>query len=280
MPDIKGVDLASFQGLPGQWTKDPGAKGIQWAAVKFTEVSHQFGVYRNPDAKADWDYLWEHKLGRVAYLFAHPNVPVHDTIAAFKAMTDHLGLLDGDGIAVDLEVADGMSPAAVASWARELLAELASLYGRRPAVYTFVNFVKDGFCEGLENYFLWIASLGTAGLPFVPHPWKDWFAQQYAQAGPIDQDVAHFSTLAAMQAAMGKPRFETIVAVHVTTDGENLVGLSHLLQTPVSDMLRLTLLAGANDQFTEELADYLDFGDLHAVLPKGTAIRYYERVRA
>ena len=158
MPDIKGVDLASFQGVPGQWVNDPGAKGIEWAAVKFTEVSPNGAVFVNPDAKADWDYLWEHKIGRVAYLFAHPGASVAATVAAFKDMLDKLGLEDGDGIAVDLEVTDGMSPAAVASWAREVLAELAGLYGRRPIVYTFISFAQNGNCEGLDAYFLWIAN--------------------------------------------------------------------------------------------------------------------------
>lgn len=279
MPDIKGVDVASFQGLPGQWTKDPGAQGIEWAAVKFTEVSQQFGTYENPDAKADWDWLWEHKKGRIAYLYAHPGVSVRDTIAPFKAMTDKLGLLDGDGIAVDLEVTDGRSPAAVSSWARELLAELAALYGRRPIVYTFLNFVHDGFCEGLENYFLWIASIGTPGLPQVPRPWQDWFAQQWGQSGPIDQDVAHFSTLAAMQSAMGRPQFQAVEAVWVTAGMDSLVNLSHLLQCEISVILARTLMASANHQFQEPLKDYLDFGDLHKVMPKGCTLRYVKHER-
>lgn len=277
MPDIRGVDVASWQGTPGQWVHEPGAQGVDWAAVKFTEVSRD-GVYENPDAKPDWDWLWEHKKGRVAYLYAHPNVSVHATVAAFKAMTDRLGLEPHDGVAVDLEVSDGLSPAAVASFARELMAELASLYQRRPIFYSYVNFIRDGNCEGLENYFLWIASLTTPGLPQVPPPWKDWFAQQF-YAGSLDQDVAHFSTLAAMQAAMGRPQVETIVAVHVTTGEESLIALSHLVQCEISTMIRLTLNASANHQFTPEWADYLDFGSFQKPMPKGVAVRYFERVR-
>jgi hypothetical protein len=277
MPDIEGVDVASWQGEPGQWVNEPGARGIKWAAVKFTEVGPQ-GIYENPDAKADWDWLWEHELGRVAYLFAHPSASIKATVAAFKAMTDRLGLEPGDGVAVDLEVTDGLSPAAVASWARELFAELAALYGRRPIVYSYIQFILDGHCEGLENYFLWIASYTTPGMPQVPHPWKDWFAQQYT-GGPLDQDVAHFSELAAMRAAMGRPQYETIVAVHVTTGEDSLVSLSHLLQCEISTMIRLTLNGSANEQFTPEWADYLDVGNLQANMPKGLAVRYFEVIR-
>jgi hypothetical protein len=276
MPDIRGVDLASYQGEPGQWAKLPAVQGIEWAAVKFTEGSD----YRNPDAKADWDFLWEHKLGRIAYLYAHPSVSVSATVQAFKAMTDKLGLEPGDGVAVDLEVSDGMSPAAVASWARELFAELEALYGRRIILYSMVSFIRDGFCEGLENYLLWIASITTAGIPQIPAPFKDWFAQQYSLTPPVDQDVAHFSSLAAMQAAMGQPHYQTVVAVHVTTGEESLVSLSHLVQTEISTMLRLTLNGSANHLFTPEMADYLDYGNMQRIMPKGVVVRYFEKVRA
>jgi lysozyme len=279
MPDIKGVDLASFQGEPGQWTKLPGAQGIQWAAVKFTEVSPQFGVYENPDAKDDWDYLLAHKLGRVAYLFAHPSISIDATIGPFAAMVEQLGLLPGDGIAVDLEVTDGLSPAAVAAWAQELFANLVRLFGRRPLVYTFVNFIETGNCHGLDAYPLWIASLTTPGLPQVPHPFTNWFAQQYAQAGPIDQDVAHFSSLAAMQAAMGKPQFHTVEAVWVTAGMDGLVDLSHLLKTEIPVILERTLSASANHVFAPNLHDYLAVGDLKAVMPKGITLRYLKTER-
>ncbi len=186
MPDIKGVDLASFQGEPGQWSKLPGAQGIHWAAVKFTEVSPQFGVGENPDAKDDWDYLFEHKLGRVAYLFAHPSISIQATIGPFKAMTDRLGLLPDDGICVDLEVTDGMSPAAVAAWAQELFANLARIYGRRPLLYTFVNFIEAGNCHGLEVYHA--GGHGQAPVPYGGGGMGDGGDGQPGRPVPPDQD--------------------------------------------------------------------------------------------
>ena len=283
MPDIRGVDVASFQGEPKGplgWAHLPGAQGIQWAAVKFTEVSHQFGVFETPQAKDDWDFLWERKLGRIAYLFAHPSVSVQATIGPFKAMTDRLGLLPGDGIAVDLEVTDGLSPAQVASWARELFSELARLYGRRPILYTFVSFIQDGNCDGLEIYPLWIASLVTPGIPVVPHPFTDWFAQQYAQNGAIDQDVAHFSSLEAMRTAMGAPQLKTVEAVWVTAGMDSLVQWSHDAKTEIPEALRRTLLASANHQWEPALHEYLLTGDLNAKMPKGIHLRYLKTERA
>jgi hypothetical protein len=281
MPDIRGVDVASFQGAPGQWKGDPGAAGISWAGVKFTELQPgqtALDAYGNPDAKADWDWLWEHKLGRIAYLFAHPSTSVPATVAAFKAMTDKLGLEPHDGVAVDLEVTDGLSPAAVASWARELMAELAKLYGRKIILYTYQDFIVAGNCDGLQGCLLWIASITTAGLPAVPHPFTNWFAQQYVTTGTIDQDVAHYSSLAAMQAAMGKPQTETTVAVYVTTGDLSLVALSNMLRCEIPVMLELTLIASAGYQFQQPLYDYLVTGNLDAKLPKNAHIRFLETV--
>jgi GH25 family lysozyme M1 (1,4-beta-N-acetylmuramidase) len=280
MPDIKGVDVASFQGEPKQWTKLPAVKDIQWAAVKFTELKANGDHYVNPDAKDDWDWLWyqEHHegrpLGRVAYLYAHPSRSVSDTLALFKSQTDKLGLLDTDGVCIDLETTDGLSPAAVASWARELAAAMAAAYGRRPIIYTYEDFIHQGNCNGLANYFLWIASIRTPGLPNIPGVWQDWFAQQYVITGNIDQDVAHFSTLSAMRAAMGRPAFRTTEAVWVTAGMDSMVEWSHDAKTEIPEALRRTLLASANHQWEPALHDYLATGDLNARMPAGIHLRY------
>ena len=67
---LPGIDVASsFQGAPGRWM--PLAGKIEWAAVKFTELSAA-GPYTDPDAAADWAALQAAGIGRVAYLFGHP----------------------------------------------------------------------------------------------------------------------------------------------------------------------------------------------------------------
>lgn len=288
MPDLKGVDVASFQGEPGTWTKLPAARAADWVAVKFTELKANGEKYVNPDAKADWDWLWfqEHKAtpsrpyGRIAYLYAHPSTSVSATLALFKAQTDKLGLLDTDGICVDIETTDGLSPARVSSYMRELAAEMAAVYGRRPIIYTYESFISEGNCDGLANYFLWIASIRTPGLPRIPGVWQDWFAQQFVITGNIDQDVAHFSTLSAMRSAMGKPAFKTTEAVWVTAGMDSLVEWSHDAKTEIPEALRRTLLASANHQWEKALHDYLAFGDLTKTMPKGIHLRYLKVERA
>ena len=203
MITLPGVDLSSFQGPPGQWKAAAG--GIAWAAVKWTELSPT-GLYVNPAAAADWAALKAMGAGRVAYLFGHPATSPALTVTAFLGAVRAHGLADGDGIALDLEVSDGRTPAGVTAWATDVLEGLEREAGRRPYCYTFPSFAQAGNCAGLDRWPLWIADPSSpAGKPTVPAPWKTWAIHQYS-ASPIDRDVARYDSLAAMKAAMGKPR--------------------------------------------------------------------------
>lgn len=201
MITLPGVDLSSFQGAPGQWRGMAGS--ISWAGVKWTERSSA-GPYINPDAAADWAALGGMGAGRVGYLFGHPSIPPGATVRLFaEAITPVL--TDGDGIALDLEVADGLGAAEVAAWGRSVLALMEKLLHRRPVLYTFLSFAAAGNCTGMGGYPLWIADPShPAGKPDVPAPWKSWAIHQYASS-PLDRDVAAYPSLAAMKAALGKP---------------------------------------------------------------------------
>jgi GH25 family lysozyme M1 (1,4-beta-N-acetylmuramidase) len=200
---LRGVDVSSFQGLPGNWKHEAGP--ISWAAVKITELEPNGVHYVNPDAAADWAYLDRQNLNRVAYLFGHPSVNAGDTVTFFLSQLHRLGLRDEDGIALDLEVTDGLGPAAVAAWARNVAGQLHHRTGRRPVIYTFLSFAESGNCAGLGSYPLWIADPSSpAGHPRVPGPWRHWTMHQHSITGSIDRDVAKFDSLAAMRAGLGK----------------------------------------------------------------------------
>src|SRR5262249_47056551 len=115
-----------------------------------------------------------------------------------------LGLRYTDGLMLDLEVTDGLSPAKVSAWARTVMAELQTRFKRTPILYTFISFAEAGNTRGLGKYPLWIADPSSRpGHPVVPRPWKDWVIHQYSISAPIDRDVAKFATVAAMQKALG-----------------------------------------------------------------------------
>jgi len=201
---IHGVDVASYQGLPSAWRSEAGQ--IRWAAVKLTELQPNGVRYVNPDAAADWAYLAEQKLGRIAYIFGHPSVDVTASVEFFTSQLRGLGLSDADGVMLDLEVTDGLTPAQVDAWSSEVLASLATRLHRTPLLYTFLSFAEAGNTASLGKYPLWIADPSSpAGSPRVPLPWHHWAIHQYDISGPIDRDVANFPNLAAMSQAFGKP---------------------------------------------------------------------------
>ncbi len=201
---LAGVDVASFQGAPSDWAAPAG--NFTWAAVKFTELEPKGTEYVNPDAAADWAWLQQHGKGRVAYLFGHPSTDATATVDLFLAQLNAAGLRNSDGVAVDLEVSDGLAPAEVAAWGKSVLTLLGRRLDRKPLLYTFRDFAAAGNCAGLGGSPLWIADPSSpAGKPQVPGPWKSWAIHQYEISGAIDRDVANYATLAVMQAALGRP---------------------------------------------------------------------------
>lgn len=198
---LHGVDVSSYQGNPGQWMGEAGQ--IDWAAVKLTELSAA-GPYINPAAAADWAWLKSKGLGRVGYMFGHPSTPALAATDLFIATLHQLGFGDGDMIALDHEVSDGVAPTTAAHWALSVLEMLHTRLGRLPVLYTFRSFATGGFCAGLDRFPLWIADPDhPAGQPAVPGPWARWSVHQYDLSAPIDRDLAAWPSLAAMRATLG-----------------------------------------------------------------------------
>lgn len=201
---IEGVDLASFQGRPANWRAVAGP--VDWAAVKITELQPGGKRYVDPFAAADWAALRRQGRGRVAYLFGRPSTSPAASVEFFLTELDALGLHDSDAVSLDHEETDGRPPAQVADWGLTVVQQLKHELGRRPLVYTFLDFAEQGCCAGLGEYPLWIADPSRpAGQPRVPRPWTTWTMHQYVTGGQIDRDVARFPDPKAMAAGLGKP---------------------------------------------------------------------------
>ena len=202
MNGLHGVDLSSYNGIPREWK--PQAGDIAWGAVKISELSAA-GPYVNPDAAADWAALGAMGAGRVGYLFGHPAMSASATVGLFLDALRPLGIADGDMVALDLEVTDGLGPDAVAAWAGDVLRLLKRELDRIPLIYTFVAFAQEGNCAGLGGWPLWIAEPSAPpGRPFVPPPWRVHAVHQYEFGPPLDRDLANFLSLTAMRRALGK----------------------------------------------------------------------------
>ena len=254
MKVLRGIDAASFQGPPADWKTLAG--NISWAAIKISELSAA-GPYVNPDAAADLAFLKTGGKGRIFYHFGHPDTPAGESARFFLGEISRLGLEDGDGVALDLEVTGGKTPAAVSAWAQGFLGMLEKALDRTPVVYTFISFAGAGNCAGLGKYPLWIADWSSPpGKPRVPHPWKNWAIHQHSQAG-IDRDVAAFGDLTAMRKALGRRHVPQAGEQTHTADGKtSLVKVAQLHHTQPSSVLRRT--AVHDGKYSPELAQWLN----------------------
>jgi lysozyme len=239
-----GVDVSSYQGAPAAWHTLAGA--ITWAAVKITELEPGGIRYVNPDADADWAYLRRSHKGRLGYLFGHPSVSATATVNFFVTEVRKLGLERGDGVVLDLEVTDGLGPAAVDAWSADVMAALKKELGREPVLYTFLSFARAGNCGRLGRYPLWISDPSSrAGHPQVPAPWKTWAIHQHVITGPIDRDVANYASQADMARALGKPEEPKMEDI-----GGSIVGSLAVARWPDS----VTVVAGVGkDGFVQAI---------------------------
>lgn len=263
---LYGADLASFQGAPGQWREAAGP--IRWAAVKLTELQPDGTRYVNPDAVADWAYLQEQGLGRIAYLFGHPAVSAGDTVVFFADQAWILGLADGDGIMLDLEVTDGLAPAEVSAWAAQVMTALAERFSRVPVLYTYLSFAEAGNCASLGRYPLWISDPSSPeGQPRVPAPWKAWVIHQFSTSAPVDRDVAAYPDLSRMREALGKAEeWED----YVTPGGVSLRRIAEAGHTYVPTVLELTAQAFGRQG---AIFDYIAAADWDAPMNSGIRLR-------
>ena len=191
----QGLDVSNYQGH------------FDWAAT--TGLS--FGCYRltqglggqgtnSPDPDAGWNHteIARKGLHRGAYHFLNPDLD--GAVQARYFITEHrlLGLTGADMLWCDNET-PGPSPAETARCAAAFMAELEKLAPANPkGVYTFIDFAKEGNCDGLAAYPLWLAYPASAA-PVPPPPWHNWTFWQWGTRAGTDADAFN-GTAAALNA--------------------------------------------------------------------------------
>jgi lysozyme len=127
-------------------------------------------------------------LLRGAYHFFHPAT---DASAQADYFLERLANANGDSTqlapgdlpaALDLEVSDGVSTGDIISGAGAWLVAVEQATGRRPIVYTYVDFWRTtlGNPPDLSGYPLWISHLNVTS-PTIPGGWTNWIFWQFAK---------------------------------------------------------------------------------------------------
>lgn len=187
MTDVRGIDLASYQGYP-DWTAVANS-GIAFAITKATE-----GVaYTNPTFGHNWDGAKSFNITRGAYHFGRPSLNSPEAEGEFFAGTViRAGFETGDLAVLDLEDTDAFGD--LGGWTLAWLRYVEQRLGVKPLLYTGAWYSGPhnlGAYPGLGDYGLWLAAYqGT--MPQPPAPWNVVAIWQYSARGTvagIDGDV-------------------------------------------------------------------------------------------
>jgi lysozyme len=177
---VPGIDVSHYQAH------------VDWAAV--AGGGEQFGFAKASEGALvpdqyfldNWTGMKAAGILRGAYHFYHPTA---DPQAQANNFLKRLAAANGGSpllvpgelpAALDLEVTDGVTPAALLAGASSWLTAVQSATGKRPIVYTYPSFWKStlGNPEILSDYPLWIAHLNVAS-PTLPGGWRNWVLWQF-----------------------------------------------------------------------------------------------------
>lgn len=186
MAYLPGIDVSHWQG-PIQWPAVRSA-GKYFAFIKVTEGTN----YTDPSFSQNWAGAKAAGILRGAYHFFRP---LQDARRQAELFCTTVALEDGDLPPVlDLEVSENLKAATIIQRAELWLAEVESRTGRRPIIYSGVNFLNTSFQVApgqppawVKDYHLWIANyLGPgATQPYLPQGWKRWTFWQHSASGQV-----------------------------------------------------------------------------------------------
>ena len=203
---LEGSDVSTHQGRI-DWAK------VAAAGKSFVYARASAGTLTRDDTyTANRSGARANGLAVGAYHFANPDTAPND---ALNEANWFLGLAtpaSGDLIPVlDIEVNNGLGPAALTTWLQTWLARVTEATGVRPAIYTSPNFWKTSV--GDTDWFarngytvLWTAHWTKQSTPLVPAAnWagNGWTYWQYSSSGRVaginarvDLDRYHGTTIA------------------------------------------------------------------------------------
>ena len=185
------------------WNSKAG-EAFDWEHAKAVIPNLVGGIFRltqglggpgtgSPDltAQANHHVLELRRLGlhAAAYHFMDPAEDGAEQAAYFISEYRKINMRDDDGGWLDNETAKaGISAAQTSAVARAFMTEKHKLVPYQPGgVYSFIDFIKWGYCAGLESYPLWLA-FPASKAPMTPMPWTHWTIWQYGLRDGVDAD--------------------------------------------------------------------------------------------
>ena len=168
IPNLVGGIFRLTQGLGGRGTNSP-----------------------DPTAQHNFDALQRLGLWPAAYHFMDPALDGGAQSSYFTTELHKLGQIPQTlGQFLDNETAKaGISADHTSKVAQAFMTERQKLSPFNPnGIYSFIDFIKWGYCDGLAHYPLWLA-FPSSKAPMTPMPWTKITFWQWGQRNGIDADA-------------------------------------------------------------------------------------------
>jgi lysozyme len=176
---VKGIDVSTYQGVV-DWHAAKAA-GIEFAFARVSDgVSHPDDQFAR-----NWPAMKTAGVVRGVYQFFRPGGdPVAQADLVMQKLQAAGGLAAGDlPVVMDMEVSDGLSPAAIQANMHTWLTKIEQATGRKPIIYT-AAFMSSNVGTGFTAYPLWVANYG-ATCPTMPANFTAWKFWQDSSTGSV-----------------------------------------------------------------------------------------------
>jgi lysozyme len=217
---IHGVDVSKFQGEI-DWNAVANS-GVKFAWIKATEG----GDHADERFQANWQGAKDAGIPRGAYHFVYWCRPPLEEITWFEqnAPVDADSLppvLDVEATPTSKTCKRRLTQESAVADMRVMLAEMERHYGKRPIIYTTVDFYQAILADGaLSDYAIWVRS--TKYHPSVKYGSRPWAFWQYQSdggvsgiRGKVDRD-AFFGTRAQWEAFLREPTNTSVLAARLS----------------------------------------------------------------
>jgi lysozyme len=177
-PTTYGIDVSRFQG------------DIDWDAVAASGVKFAYiQISRSlTDIDAKFEYNWRRakEVGvlRGAYQRFRPGM---DVLGQANLFLTKLGTYQPGDLppVLDVEDADGLTGAQIATRVQQWMTRVEPAYGRTPIIYTGFYFWRDTVgSPDFSRHPLWVPNYGAV-CPLVPATWTRWTIHQYSSTAMV-----------------------------------------------------------------------------------------------